>query len=662
MTIHLFCPQCRTYLGRQTACPCGWTRPESVTHPGQPCWQAQLPASVVGPILLTPQGKAALVGYGSRSGEVGGLACVELESGKVRWQHDVGASVEGGAALARGRIVLFGDTQGRLHGLYLTSGLPAWEPLSLDGPITAAPLVMQEVRACAGTARGTLYCLDWRTGRQVWHTTLPRQPRRPRPRIAARPAWAEGRVWVGAYDGHLYALDADRGHLTDVYDARGEIRTPLQVAGRWLIFGTNAGMLHAVNLRSGDEAWPPFRAGRGIPAAPLLRDGVLYVPSLDHHLYAVELASGQLLWSLELGHGLATTPAWIEGGWLALGSNGGEVVAVDVERREVVWRCAVNEGQPDEWGRPFPVLGGPAVHAGVVYAGAGDGRLYVLPWHGGQWERASELLARAGRVEEAAACLALSPARDAEARAAQLLLERGRPGLAARVYQALGRVTDAARACEQAARSAAGAEAARLWEQAGDLWLKLDEAGQAQVARRQAAQARGDPLLDLEWVGDTAFCAGEASHIRLRVTNPTPTVARRLRVIASGPGFNPAERWRAELVQGDTWDCRLEQLVPGCAGAATLHIEARCEGDEGRVVVYRWQFPLHVAGRGQPPTVINVARQFTGPAHVVEVEGDAGMVRMDGAVEPGAASVSVGGDVGMVRTTGAPRIREKHGE
>ena len=97
-------------------------------------------------------------------------------------------------------------------------------------------------------------------------------------------------------------------------------------------------------------------------------------------------------------------------------------------------------------------MGGPAVHGGVVYAGAGDGRLYALPWHGGKWEQASDALTHAGRVEEAAACLALSPARDAEARAARLLLRHNCPGLAARVYQALGRVTDAARACEQAAQ------------------------------------------------------------------------------------------------------------------------------------------------------------------------------------------------------------------
>lgn len=605
MCVHLFCPQCQTYLGRRDACCCGWARPESVALSGRPCWQAQLPASIVGPILLTPQGEAALVGYGARSGEVGGLACVELDGGEVRWQHEVGAAVEGGAALGKNRVALFGDRQGRLHGLRLTDGQPAWEPPSLDGPITTAPLVAQGIRAYVGTARGTLYCLDWRTGREVWHKTLPRRPRRPRPRIAARPAWVEGRVWIGAYDGHLCALDGDTGHLTDVYDAGGEIRTPLQVAGRWLIFGTNAGTLHAVDLRSGQDAWSPFHAGRGIPAAPLLHEGVLYVPSLGHKLYAVELASGQPLWSLDLGHGLATTPAWVEGGWLVLGSNGGEVivvdVAVDVEQREVIWRYAVNDGMPDEHGRPFPVLGSPAIHNGIVYVGAGDGRLYALPWHGGEWERASDVLTRAGRMEEAAACLALSPARDAEVRAARLLLEHSRPGLAARVYQALGQVTEAARAYEQAAKSKVGAEAATVWEWAGALWLQLDEARRAQVARQCAAQARGDLLLDIEWVGNTAFREGEASHVHLRVTNPTRTTARRLHIIAGGEEFTPVERERVELVTGNAWDCRLEGLIPQCAGTATLNIEARCEGDQGRAVTYRWQFQIQVAGRDQPP-------------------------------------------------------------
>jgi hypothetical protein len=381
---------------------------------------------------------------------------------------------------------------------------------------------------------------------------------------------------------------------------------------------------------------------------------VLHVPSLDHHLYAVDLSSGRQLWSLDLDHGLATTPAWIEGGWLALGSTRGDVIAVDVEQREVVWRYAVNDGLPDAYGRPFPVLGGPTVHDGVVYAGASDGRLYALPWHGGAWERASKALARVGSIERAAACIALGAAPDAALRAARFLAEHERADLAARIYEGLGRVTDAARAYERAARAASGAQAAALWEQAGKMWPRLDKPRRAERAWRKAAQARGDPVLDLEWVGDTAFRQGGASHIHLRVTNPTSIIARELRVIASGPGFTRAERWRAELVDGDTWDCHLERLVAECAGAATLHIEARCVGERGREMVYRWQFQVQVASRGQPPTVINVARQFTGPAHVVEVEGDAGMVRMDGTAEPRFASADVGGDVGMIRPGSSP--------
>lgn len=659
MEIRLFCPECKGYLSKHAACSCGWARPQSVNNPLEPVWRVQLPASVVGTLLFTPPGDCALVGYGSCSGAVGGLASVALEDGGFRWRIDVGASVEGGAALARRRLVLFGDTQGRLHSLRFRDGQPAWPPVRLDGAVTAAPLIAQQVRAFIGTARGNVYCLDWRNGRQLWRTTLPQQPRRPRPRVAGRPVWAEGQVWVGAYDGHLYALDGDRGSLAAVYDARSEIRTALQAVGRHLVFATNRGTLHVVNARTGEAAWPPFEASRGIPAAPLVRESVIYATSLDHFLYAVDLSTGELRWSLDLDHGLATTPAWIDGGWLALGTNRGDVVAVDVACREVVWRYSVNDGRPDMYGRPYAVLGGPVAREGIVYVGAGDGRLYALPWHLGKWERAAEALARVDRHEEAAACLALSGALDADLRVARFLEAHGHADLAARVYEALGMITDAARAYESAARQNLGGEVADLWERAHSLWLRLDESQRAHEARRQAAEARGDPLLDVQWIGDTAFRQGETSHIYLRVSNGTSSVARGIRVIARGPGFSPTERWRAELVHGDTWDCRLEQLVPECAGAATLHVEVRCEGRKGRQVAYRWQYAIQVAPRGQPPTIVNVARQFTGPAHVVAVEGDAGMVRVDDAPGRVSGSVSVGGDVGMVRTSGCPEKPEE---
>ena len=203
-----------------------------------------------------------------------------------------------------------------------------------------------------------------------------------------------------------------------------------------------------------------------------------------------------------------------------------------------------------------------------------------------------------------------------------------------------------------------GTYAASLWERAGRIWPRLDKGRRAKRALRRAAQSRGDPVLDLEWIGDTAFCQGEASLIHLRVTNRGKTVAREIRVVATGPGFHSAESWRAELTRRDTWDCRLERLIPKCAGSATLHIEARCEAPDGRVIAYRWRFDVQVAPQGQPPTVINIARQFTGPAHVVAVEGSAGMVKLDGNLTGGTGTVEVGGDVGMVRSDRRAARRE----
>ena len=192
MTLHLFCPQCDTYLGHRHTCACGWARPQGVTHPGQPLWQAHLPGAPTGPFRLAPRGDGMWVGYGSRDGRVGGLAAVDLTSGTLRWQYEVAAPVTGGAVKVKTRLALFGDAQGRLHALRPAAGRPAWaQPLSLDGGITAPPLV-RDVRAYVGTSRGTLACVDWRNGRRVWEVALPRQPRRPRPRIAAAPVWARG--------------------------------------------------------------------------------------------------------------------------------------------------------------------------------------------------------------------------------------------------------------------------------------------------------------------------------------------------------------------------------------------------------------------------------------------------------------------------------------
>jgi outer membrane protein assembly factor BamB len=65
-------------------------------------------------------------------------------------------------------------------------------------------------------------------------------------------------------------------------------------------------------------------------------DGVLFVGSHDHHLYAVS-RDGRMLWRADLGGPIPSTPAWIAGRVLA-GADPNRVVCLDASEGRVLWR------------------------------------------------------------------------------------------------------------------------------------------------------------------------------------------------------------------------------------------------------------------------------------------------------------------------------------
>ncbi|MCU0475639.1 MAG: PQQ-like beta-propeller repeat protein [Anaerolineae bacterium] len=109
-----------------------------------------------------------------------------------------------------------------------------------------------------------------------------------------------------------------------------------------------------------------FETENGVWSEPLLHEGVLYFGAMDHYLYAVEAATGQLRWKVDLQGAVAATPALYEGN-LYIGSFARKLFIVSLEG-EIVSERAV-----DDW-----VWGAPVALDGVVYAADMGGNVYAL--------------------------------------------------------------------------------------------------------------------------------------------------------------------------------------------------------------------------------------------------------------------------------------------
>lgn len=124
--------------------------------------------------------------------------------------------------------------------------------------------------------------------------------------------------------------------------------------------------LYATDLATGEVRWS-FAADQGLWAKPLLDGDTVYVASLDHRLYALDAANGIERWSVDLGGALAGTPA-IADGMLFVGILDKAFYALDAASGDVLWST-----EPEGW-----VWGGPQVADGTVYFGDLEGNLYAL--------------------------------------------------------------------------------------------------------------------------------------------------------------------------------------------------------------------------------------------------------------------------------------------
>jgi len=134
-----------------------------------------------------------------------------------------------------------------------------------------------------------------------------------------------------------------------------------------------------------------FQTHGAVVSSPAVADGVAYVGSNDHNLYAVDLASGTLKWKFKTGSHVASSPA-VADGVVYVGSYDDNFYAVDAATGKLKWRFKtagehrftathlhgtqpVAEAMPD----PFDCyLSSPSIWQGTVYFGSGDGNIYAL--------------------------------------------------------------------------------------------------------------------------------------------------------------------------------------------------------------------------------------------------------------------------------------------
>ncbi|MEJ2303884.1 MAG: PQQ-binding-like beta-propeller repeat protein [Anaerolineales bacterium] len=188
----------------------------------------------------------------------------------------------------------------------------------------------------------------------------------------ARPALApDGQLIVGGYNNVLYSLNPDSGGVNWRFTGAKNRFIAAPLATQSGIFAPNADKkVHGLDL-SGNEIWTYEMKGESW-AQPIADSQCecLYVTSMDHSVYALDPANGNLIWrSGDLGGAMVGTPALDETtGTLYVGTFDRQMLAISTGDGSVVWR--------------FPTAGwvwsGPALNNERLYFGDLDGNFYAV--------------------------------------------------------------------------------------------------------------------------------------------------------------------------------------------------------------------------------------------------------------------------------------------
>jgi len=213
-----------------------------------------------------------------------------------------------------------------VYAINLTNGSEKWRfPQEADAKISfyAAPVLTEDGQLIVGGYNHVLYSLDPGTGVENWSFTGAKN------RYIGSPLAGISGIYAPNADRALYALDS-----------QGKMRWSYQTAG---------------------EQWTR-------PAADPNCD-CIYLPSMDHRLYAINAQDGSVKWESEaMGGAMVGTPAYAPDGTLFVGSFNSEMLAINAANGRIRWRVPT-----DGW-----VWGGPAFQEDSLYFGDLKGSFYAL--------------------------------------------------------------------------------------------------------------------------------------------------------------------------------------------------------------------------------------------------------------------------------------------
>lgn len=237
------------------------------------------------------------------------------------------------------------------------------------GASKSSPLVDQGI-IYVGADDGHLYAIREADMSLAWSFRVRPQARQG---IHATPALDDQHVYIGAYDGWLYALNKATGRLVWQTRLGDSIGSSAVIWGNRLYVGVETikreGYLSCVNKNTGKHVYSTDNFGHHTHATPTINPdtATVFMGANSHRFFAIDANTGKLKWTYDTGGPIKSTAALVEGDVLFT-SWDGHLYKLSQQTGALVWRFKSNDQS----------MSSPAIDTDrrVVYFGSRDKLLY----------------------------------------------------------------------------------------------------------------------------------------------------------------------------------------------------------------------------------------------------------------------------------------------
>jgi len=290
-------------------------RVQSIATDGEPNWSTNISDDDRG-----SHGTPAIADGTAYVGTYDGVvSAVSVSDGEIEWQTDVGDAAAASPTYHEGRLY---------------------------------------VAVEYATPSGTVVVVDAESGDVEWRDDRPTD----HPHSTVAVDVERDRFLFGSNDGHVYAWSFSDRERAWTYDTGGDVKAPIAISRGIAVVPSWAGTVTAVDVADGTGLWEfetdesvspaddpdPTRTG-GVMCAPAVHDGTVYVGSHDDNVYAIDLATGEELWSTPTG-GWVTGSVTATNGHVLVGSYDAHLYALDRAAGSVPWSV---EGRGDATSAPL---------------------------------------------------------------------------------------------------------------------------------------------------------------------------------------------------------------------------------------------------------------------------------------------------------------------